>query len=379
MTAELRLFGITGIGEIRAGDDLADLLVAALTQTGERLLDGDILVVSSKVISKAEGRVVPARTRDAQVVAETVRPVAARRTPTGVARIVQAAAGPVMAAAGVDASNVDPGTVLLLPANPDEAARALRRQLRERTGTRIGVIISDTAGRAWRDGQTDFALGAAGVTVTDDLRGSVDTHGQPLEVTVRALADELAAAADLVKGKLKAVPAAIVRGLPTLVTDADSPGAAALLRPVRTDWFRQGHVEAVRAALGVQDGDVEPPAVPADSGPVRLARVLELAQTGALSRGVTPEPRPLRTAMVLAGPIEPEAGGGYRVDLPVVVDVIEPEYWLHLGMLAERIRVAAWSEDLTVRITLRPGSPPGLRISAADAWAGPFEEPGADE
>ena len=353
------LFGVTGLGEVRPGDDLAALLVSALTDAGQALAAGDVLVISSKVVSKAEGRVVAADTREAQITAETVRVVAARRTPTGLSRIVEGAAGPVMAAAGVDASNVAPGTVLLLPKDPDASARQLRSALRERTGVTVGVIVSDTAGRAWRDGQVDFALGAAGVRVTDDLRGAVDTHGQSLEVTVRALVDELAAAADLVKGKLTGVPAAVIRGLPGLTTAGDGPGAAMLLRPARTDWFRYGHVEAVTASLGGDPGE-RPPTVPA--GPVedRFARVLALAL-------LTPSPGGARGSAAFAGESRGAQGTATLVDAdghPRTAD--RPEDWLALGALAQRLSAAAWAEDLTLEIEVDEGLPSLLRIQAAD-------------
>ena len=392
MTGGLHLFGVTGVGEVQAGDDLAAVLVEALAATGERLRPGDVLVISSKVVSKAEGRVVAAHTRDAQIVAETVRPVAARRTPTGLARIVEAAAGPVMAAAGVDNSNVTPGTVLLLPKDPDGAARDLRARLRELTGTAVGVIVSDTAGRAWREGQIDFALGAAGVAVTDDLRGAVDTHGQSLEVTVRALVDELAAAADLVKGKLLGVPAAVARGT-GLAVDEDGPGAATLLRAARTDWFRYGHVEAVTASLGADPGRIEPPTVP--PGPVteRFARVMALAlatptpwtAAGRPALAWTTQPDTSRPDTSQPAAMDPDRGPGRPEPEPALGDpsrvtgivtlvdlqgrprtASQPDDWATLGALAQRIKAAAWAEDLTVELALAPG-PPSLHITASPA------------
>jgi coenzyme F420-0:L-glutamate ligase/coenzyme F420-1:gamma-L-glutamate ligase len=366
----LHLFGITGVGEVQAGDDLAGILIEALAASGERLRPGDVLVISSKVVSKAEGRVVAADTRDAQIIAETVRPVAARRTPGGLSRIVESAAGPVMAAAGVDNSNVAPGTVLLLPKDPDGSARALRARVRELTGTAVGVIVSDTAGRAWRDGQVDFALGAAGVAVTDDLRGAVDTHGQSLEVTVRALVDELAAAADLVKGKLRQVPAAVVRGIPELTTDEDGPGAALLLRAARTDWFRYGHVEAVRASLGVPAGAVPPPSVPADPVPIRLSRALDVAQHAGPAVGplAGSEAGSAFSSVTVLRFDPPPSSTADEIELRLVSDQPTPGDWLFLGALAERIRVAAWSEDLRVQIVTSPGPPPSLRVTARDLW-----------
>ncbi len=168
----------------------------------------------------------------------------ARRGPL---RIVQNRQGLVMAAAGVDASNTPPGTVLLLPEDPDASARALRAGLRTALGVEVGVVISDTFGRPWRNGLTDVAIGAAGVRVLDDLRGGTDAYGNPLSATVVATADELAAAGDLVKGKAAGLPVAVVRGLPHVVEEAgDGAGARAMVRGAEDDMFRLGTSEAVR-------------------------------------------------------------------------------------------------------------------------------------
>ena len=279
MIPYLQAWGVGGVGEVAAGDDLAALLLAGLAATGLDLADGDVLAVSSKVVSKALDLTVASPTRDGAIAEQTVRVVAERVTPRGVTRIVESRSGPVLAAAGVDNSNVAPGTVLVLPPDPDGAARALRSELARRTGRTLGVLVTDTMGRPWRDGQVDAALGAAGLAVTDDLRGGTDGYGNPLEVTVRAVADELAALADLVKGKLDHRPAALVRGLGALVTAADGPGAAALLRTGPGDWFRYGHVEAVRAAVGVPPGTPGMPLVPLvpDDVAERLARAVTVA------------------------------------------------------------------------------------------------------
>src|SRR5687767_5510798 len=193
--------------EVREGDDLAGLIVSGAEGCGISLEDGDVVVVSSKVVSKALG-LWAAGDRGEVVAGETRRVVAERLSGGRVTQIIEGAAGPVMAAAGVDASNIGGREgVLLLPRDPDAEAQRLHVALLAATGlARLGVIVSDTAGRPWRAGQTDFALGAAGVSVVDDLRGGVDADGQHLAVTTRALADELAAAADLVKGKAHAVP-----------------------------------------------------------------------------------------------------------------------------------------------------------------------------
>lgn len=245
----LTAWGVPGIGEVRPGDDLAALLGDALAadaaaRPSTALADGDVLVVTSKVVSKAEGRVVQAEDREAAITAETVRVVATREHPGGVTRIVENRLGLVMAAAGVDASNTDEGTVLLLPVDPDATARALRAALGERFGVTVGVVVSDTAGRPWRQGQTDIAIGAAGVRVLDDLRGSTDTHGRPLQVSMAAVADEIAAAAELVKGKATGRPVAVVRGLAHVVTGEDGPGARVLVRTGPDDMFAEGTAEA---------------------------------------------------------------------------------------------------------------------------------------
>lgn len=231
--------GVEGLPEIEPGDDLAELIVGAA-----ELEAGDILVVTSKIVSKAEGRIVAADDREQAISDETVRVVATRQTPDGVTRIVENRQGIIGAAAGVDASNAPDGTVLLLPVDPDASARALATGLRSLAGVELGVILSDTLGRPWRDGQTDIAIGAAGVRVFDDLRGRTDAGGKPLAVTMPCVADEIAGAAELVKGKSAGVPVAIVRGLGRLVGPLDLPGARSILRPAETDLFRQGAEEA---------------------------------------------------------------------------------------------------------------------------------------
>ncbi|TXK16984.1 coenzyme F420-0:L-glutamate ligase [Homoserinibacter sp. GY 40078] len=237
------VFALLGLPEFRPGDDLAGLLGDALAPVIE---DGDIIAVTSKIVSKAEGRLYPAEDREDAITAETVRVVATRAHAdgSGITRIVENRQGLVMAAAGVDASNVDAGHVLLLPEEPDRSARHIAEVLRVRFHVRVGVILTDTMGRPWREGQTDAAIGAAGVVVLNDLAGTVDAHGHPLAVTAPAIADELAAAAELVKGKADGRPVAVIRGLGHLVTDLDAPGARALVRPSERDLFRLGTREA---------------------------------------------------------------------------------------------------------------------------------------
>jgi coenzyme F420-0:L-glutamate ligase len=242
----LSVFGLAGIGEVRPGDDLAALILAAAS---DGLRDGDILAVTSKIVSKAEGRIIAAADREQAITDETVRVVASREHPGGVTRIVENRQGLVMAAAGVDASNTEEGTVLLLPVDPDASALALCRELRDATGVRLGVIITDTAGRPWRQGQTDIAIGAAGIAVLDDLRGTTDAAGRPLTVTVAALADEVAGAADLVKGKTSGMPVAVVRGLGRHVGELGLPGARTLQRHGDADMFSLGTAEAYAAGF----------------------------------------------------------------------------------------------------------------------------------
>ncbi|WP_338699563.1 coenzyme F420-0:L-glutamate ligase [Streptomyces sp. Q6] len=235
-----RAWAVPGIPEVREGDDLAKLIVAA--EPG--LADGDVLLVTSKIVSKAEGRIVRADDREAAIDAETVRVVARR----GTLRIVENKLGLVMAAAGVDASNTPAGTVLLLPEDPDASAAAIRDGVRDALGVEVGVVVTDTFGRPWRNGLTDVAIGAAGVRVLDDLRGGVDAYGNPLSATVVATADELAAAGDLVKGKAGGLPVAVVRGLGDVVSPRDG-SARELVRVARDDMFRLGTSEAVREAV----------------------------------------------------------------------------------------------------------------------------------
>jgi len=237
-----------GVPEVRRGDDLADLVLPLVA-----LEAGDVLVVTSKVVSKAEGRVVTG-TRDDALAGETVR-VVARRGPT---TIVRTRHGLTMAAAGIDASNVEAGHVVLLPEDPDASARRLRTAVLERTGVNVGVVVTDTAGRAWREGQTDIAVGAAGLTPLETYAGRTDAHGNELLVTAPAVADEIAGAAELAQGKLGRRPFAVVRGRADLVLPPGDhgPGARALVRAEGADLFGLGAREAVvRAVAGTLGGD----------------------------------------------------------------------------------------------------------------------------
>ena len=336
-TSRVTLTPLLGFPEVRKGDDLAHIVLKALQHNGIELLEGDILVVSSKIASKAMGLSAPIAERDDMVLSHAVRVVAERMTPRGATRIVEAVAGPVLAAAGVDASNTaDETIVLVLPDDPDAVAAAIRKGVESGwailSGTHlcVGVVLSDTAGRPWRIGQTDFALGASGIHVVEDLRGSRDADGRVLTVTERCVADEIAAAADLVKGKASAIPAAHVRGLGEYVTDDESvSGSRELVRTGLGDWFGYGTFEAVRAALGVEPGSATatsigiPSIVPEDV--VRRAR------------------RALRVALLTC----PEVSGhidGDTVEL-VAVDAFT------LGVAATRAEVAMRGEGLTTTLT----------------------------
>lgn len=240
----VQLLPVTGLPEFRPGDDLA----AAIALAAPWLRNADVVVITSKAVSKVEGRLVsvdPDR-RDAVrrelVASEAVRVLASH----GRTLITENRLGVVQAASGVDASNVDPSELALLPLDPDASANALRARLRERLGVDVAVVITDTMGRAWRVGQTDHAIGVSGLAALHSYAGTADPHGNELSVTEVAVADEIASAADLVKGKLAGVPVAVVRGLP--IAD-DGSTARTLVRPVDEDLFRLGANEAIRQGL----------------------------------------------------------------------------------------------------------------------------------
>ena len=263
--APIEIYPVTGLGEFGHGSDIAGEIIGAAERSGgPGLRDGDVLVVTSKIFSKTEGRMVPAPTgaqerdqlRRKLISEETVR-ILARRNATW---ITENRNGLVQAAAGVDGSNVARDQIALLPLDPDASAAGLRRRITELSGRTVAVIVTDTMGRAWRTGQTDVAIGAAGIAVSHGYDGSVDGNGNPLIVTDIAVADEIAAAADLAKGKLGGVPAAIVRGLRVI---DDGTTARDLVRPVEDDLFRlgteesirQGHIEALRTRRSVRTFD----------------------------------------------------------------------------------------------------------------------------
>ncbi len=341
---------LTGIPEVTAGDDVAALLVDALDRAQTPLAEGDVLVVASKIVSKAAGLRADAAARAAHVLAQSRAVVAERLGPGGLVRITRTLAGPVLAGAGIDASNTGPdGELLLLPTDPDEAARRLLDQVREVAGRRgreaperLGLVLSDTAGRAWREGVVDFALGSAGVPTLDDLRGTLDVDGRSLTVTQRALIDEIACAADLVTRKVDAIPAALVRGLAW--PKAAAGNAAQLVREPAADWFSLGSHEAVRAALGVPPGTHE--AVDVGLRPLRpddlidrLQRAVALARHDGLGRLPTEHPR-----AHLSGP-RPEPADA-RCDLLQYGIRVEADDDLTLGVVLGRLLAALAGEDV---------------------------------
>jgi coenzyme F420-0:L-glutamate ligase/coenzyme F420-1:gamma-L-glutamate ligase len=234
----IEIWPVEGLPEIAHDDDLAAMLTEPLRSMGAR--DGDVVAVTQKIVSKAEGRVVPDRGdgRSMWVTRETRRVVARR----GDLIIAETHHGFVCANAGVDASNVEEGFVSLLPVDPDASAEALRTSLAQRLGlSHLGVVITDTFGRPWRNGLVNVAIGCAGLPAIIDLRGNADHHGRALEVTVVALADEVAAASGLVMGKSARVPVALIRGVDLT---AGAPGRAVdLIRAPDEDLFREGVIE----------------------------------------------------------------------------------------------------------------------------------------
>lgn len=236
----MRVRAIDGIGEVEPGTDLAELVVAH-----GGLVEGDVVVITSKIVSKALGLATTRSRRE--VIAEETDRVVARR---GGLAIVRTKHGLTLAAAGVDESNVHPGTALPLPPDPDAVAREIRAGILERSGIPVGVVISDTAGRPWRLGQTDIAIGCAGLMPMESYEGQVDCYGNLLSVTAPAVADEVASAAELASGKLTGRPISVISGLnPSLLTAEDGPGASAMIRSDDEDLFGLGARDAVTEAL----------------------------------------------------------------------------------------------------------------------------------
>jgi coenzyme F420-0:L-glutamate ligase/coenzyme F420-1:gamma-L-glutamate ligase len=289
----IEILPVPGLPEFRPGDDVATAIAAAAPW----LRDADVLVVTSKVLSKAEGRIVTAPTdpeeRDALrrklVDAEAVR-VLARK---GRTLITENAIGLIQAAAGVDGSNVDIGELALLPVDPDGSAAKLRDDLNQRLGINVAVVITDTMGRAWRNGQIDAAIGSAGLAVLHGYSGVVDKHGNELLVTEVAVADEIAAAADLVKGKLTGIPVAVVRGLNPR---DDGSTARKLLRAGQDDLFWLGTAEAL--ALGRGQAQLMRRSVRTFSAEPVAAELIDAAVGEALTAPAPHHTRPVRFVWV---------------------------------------------------------------------------------
>ena len=237
MSSSLQILAIDGIGEIRPGDEIADAVIAAAAAQGTPLAASDCLVVTQKIVSKAEGRLVELdpddiAVRHRLVESESVRIVRRR----GDLVISETRHGFVCANAGIDLSNVEAGHAALLPVEPDRSAKHIRDAVRARAGVDVAVVISDTFGRPWRRGLTDVAIGVSGIAAVVDLRDTPDALGRILHVTEVAIADEIAAAAELVMGKASGIPVAIVRGLdPTWFREASY---RELVRPPNEDLFR---------------------------------------------------------------------------------------------------------------------------------------------
>lgn len=249
-TMTISITGLLGIPEISTGDDLA----LVISNLDFEFQSGDILVITSKIVSKSEGRLIAADDRKAATRNESKRILAQR----GETVISETHHGFVMAAAGVDMSDVPAGFVALLPENPDESARRIKTYFQSNLGINLGVVITDTFGRAWRDGLIDLAIGVAGLPPLIDHRGRIDQAGHTLEASITALVDEIASASELVRTKLSRVPAAVIRGLSDFVSTEHGVGIKPLLRSPQTDWFRYGHRELITSRRTVRKFTNEP-------------------------------------------------------------------------------------------------------------------------
>lgn len=349
MTASLHIVAVRW-PEITTDDDLVRLLIRTV-----RLRTGQVLVITSKVVSKATGRVMSGQ-RLEWIASETQRVVARR----GETIIAQTHTGLVLAAAGVDASNLPAGTVALLPEDADAAARWLRTRIAESTGCNVAVLISDTAGRAWRVGQTDLAIGCAGVPPLLDLRGSVDAFGRVLDVTVPAVADEIAAAADLTKGKLTGCPVAVVEGLENLVLPPGEfgPGAAALVRAAEADLFGLGARDAVVAAALRDDDEA-----------LRHFPRLGDDEDVPFEALVVPSARRDVVIHVTRSGVADERSWLVRIEVRVGAGV---DAYLAAGRLVERTRVLAAGYQLVRKRTPDQARPsPGWRAVDSTMWRTP--------
>jgi coenzyme F420-0:L-glutamate ligase/coenzyme F420-1:gamma-L-glutamate ligase len=308
--------------DVADGDDLA-----ALVCDCPDLRDGDIVVVTSKVVSKAEGRIA-VLDREELVIRDTARVVARK----GRTVIAQTSHGLVLAAAGVDASNVDAGRSLSLPSDPDESARRLRTEVLRRRGINVAVVITDTAGRAWRVGQVDIAIGCAGMLPVQDLAGTTDTYGNLLAVTASVVADEVAAAGDLVKGKTSRRPLAVLRGMDAAILPPGDhgDGAQTIVRDAAEDMFGLGARDAVIAAARRDPAARNHlPALTTDDRPP--------------FEDVTSSHPHVRITITSTPESAARLGWVCQFD---VLDDADREAWVELGRLTERIEALAWAHRL---------------------------------
>jgi coenzyme F420-0:L-glutamate ligase / coenzyme F420-1:gamma-L-glutamate ligase len=325
--------------EVKVGDDLAELVLARTS-----LRDGDVLAVTSKVVSKSEGRGLTADRADV-IAKEAVRQVARR----GSLVIAETRHGLVLAAAGVDASNAEVGTVLALPLDPDGTARQLRVDLLERSGRNVAVVITDTAGRPWREGQTDIAIGCAGIPPVVSLAGTVDSAGQELSVTAPAIADEIAATGDLVKGKVSGCPLAVLHGLGHLVLPPGrhGPGASAIVRPAVEDLFALGARDAAVAAVMRDD-------------PAALTRFPALTAEDADPFARLPQADGVQVS-VHARTSAGDTRRAWSIGVSVAPDAPR-EIWVAAGRVVERVHTLAAAHGLV------EGTPPSIDAGPTDAW-----------
>ena len=332
--------------EITPGSDLSAVLINALRRNRIDLKDGDILVVASKVVSKAEGRLrtVADRAEFEELVEQTGTHLVAERSYRSgtTVQVVRTPAGTVQAAAGLDQSNSG-GAVILHPLDSDRSADGLRRRVEQAFEVRIGLVISDTSSRPWRVGVGDIAIGLSGFSGLDDQRGRPDDDGRVQTVTVRAIADEIAAAADLLKGSSRGLPMALVRGAGGYL-DNGQEGARALSRDLGEDWFRHGHVEAIQRGLGVTDLPGSAPA--GDNSDDLLERVSRAIRVVRAGQSRTPGHAAWRMRI---------EGSGSRItlspsDSPATAQSGGPpllEAMVGLGSLVERLHTALFAEDLS--------------------------------
>lgn len=362
----LEILPVEGVPEIAPGDDLVAVLAGPVASLDPR--HGDVVVVTQKVVSKAEGRIVRAagEERDEWVRRETRRVVARR----GDLVIAETRHGFVCANAGVDASNVEEGWLTLLPEDPDASARRLRAGLLARLGVELGLVVTDTFGRPWRLGLVEVAIGCAGLLPLVDLRGSRDHHGRELEATVIALADEVAAASGLVMGKADRIPAAIVRGVRAdAVSEGALSGARAIVRPVDDDLFRRSVLEAIAARS--EEASFGPGPVPraAIEEAVAIARPIGLLFVGVVSDAAR------RRVRAAARPSESGAGVLEQARALVVVfardDGGDAETQFGAGATIERVTLALQERGLATAWG-RPGAgaPAALRreLEVDEGW-----------